>query len=59
MYAQRENQKRENIRKFQREIRDLKNTTSLKNIIVEFNSGLNEAEKRISECKDKSVAFIR
>lgn len=41
-------------KKNKREIVELKNTmTELKNSIVSFNNGLNQAEERIREHKDK------
>lgn len=52
--------KRENIRKNQIEITELKNTvTELKNTTDGFNCTLDEAEERISEINNKAMEFIQ
>lgn len=48
----------ENIRKLQTEVIALKKYKALKNIL-EFSSGIDEAEERISELKDKAEEFFQ
>ena len=50
------NDEAENIRKYQTEATELKNTkTELKNTLQEFDSRLDLAEKVISELQDKAM----
>ena len=50
----------ENIRKYQIEVTELKNTTTeIKNSIERFNSRLDQVKEMITKLKDRAVKFIQ
>lgn len=48
----------ENIRKYQIEATELRNTITLKNILENFYSRLDEAEEKMRELEDKPMKLI-
>lgn len=58
-WTQWEPQQREDIRKYQTEVTELKNTiTELKNTLKGFNSRLDKTSRRISELKHRTVQLF-
>ena len=54
------NRETANIKKYEREIRDLKNViTELKSSIEGFKNRLDQMEERISELEERAVEFIQ